>query len=659
MAAEQKYNNLALCYHGIVLLPEEKSPYRSYIMDFKEQIQYLKNLGYSFVKPSKYCEWYTGSYIPSVPIVTIMFDDALESVNLVTSWLIEMQIPFGISVIASKLRSYTPEEDYMSWSSLKILTDSNLCEILSHSFNMHHTNLQLENAQIVSAPIMEGPYYLDKGEFLYIEKNDNRYYWDLSHVDKISWAFPIIGTDTTTRKPITSTIKFTASKSLKVSQIRFWTCLHKPYGTGYNVNLKIYINDKLVSRYTLNTTQYGNKQQWPEREFVTIPLNSTFQIEYGKIYTVKFVTENVGNSTFRIYSIPSFTSDFGLTSTCSGETFGPMENWTAKPCIIFSDGTGSAATDVIYSNYVYNDILESNTAISKYLNATWNFYTTGYLETDPLETVVIGGTYSNGFMANTNIKFHANTNFVGESVRIKYTSSLGNSYPLVIDIYINDNKVGEFQPSWWDWHWQEIQITPFSFQGGVDYLIKFETKNVSSKLGLVRIYLDQESSPRLIWDNALNTWKYPAQEAFTKEKNFQVTDIEGTDMFPDDVTISGNNYNWVYKAPYDGPGKAFLQIMSCVTGNYMMPTQIVYPFGSYYSNTTASNTMEDIHPSLLTAFTKLGIGYGFGVWDEALSNYKDSQNKYTKYVIPRYLVPGDVDQTVILSNFNTLIGKLV
>jgi hypothetical protein len=658
MAVPKKNNNLALCYHGIVLSPEEKSPYRSYINDFKEQIEYLIKLGYNFVKPTKYYEWYIGKYIPSSPIATIMFDDALDSVNLVTPWLIEMQIPFAISVIVSKLKKYTPEQDYISWSSLKTLTDSNLCEILSHSFNMHHTNLQFENTQVLSAPIMEAPYYLDNGEFLYIAKDDKRYYWDLSHIDNISWSFPLIGTDTITKKPITSTVKFTASKNIKINIMRFWTCLHKPYGTGYNAKVKIYINNKLVSDYTLNTTQYGNKKQWPERAFITIPLNTTFQIESGKVYTVKFVTGNVGNSTFMIYSIPSFTNDSELTSTCSGETFALAEIWPAKACMIFTDGKGNAATDLIYSNYVYNDILQSKVAVSKYLNATWSSYTTGYLETDPLETVVIGGTYSNGLLANTKIKFHADNNFVGEIIKIKYTSSLGKSYPLVIDIYINDTKVGEFQSSWWDWHRQEIQITPFSFQAGMDYIIRFKTKNASPGLGLVRIYLDQMNPPKLLWDYSQDTWGYPGKEAFVHEMGFEVANTEGTDMFPDDVTISGTNYNWVYKIPYDGPGKPFLQIMSCVNGNFMPPTQIVYPFGSYYSSTISngSTTMEDVHPSLMTELINLGISSGFTVWDEPLSNYNDIQNKYTKYVIPRYLVPGDVDQTVILSNFNTLIG---
>lgn len=654
MSDQKIYNNLALCYHGIVLTPEEKHPYRSYINDFKGQIKYLKGLGYSFVKPTQYYEWYIGQYIPTTPIATIIFDDGLDSVNLITPWLIDMQIPFGIAVIVSRQKSYTPEQDYMSWSSLKALTESNLCEILSHSYNLHHTNLQVNNAQILPAPIMEAPNYLDNGEFLYIAKDDKRYYWDFSHVQNISWAFPLMGTDTKTKVPIQSTIKFTASKDLTVSQMRFWACLHQPYSTGYTANVKIYIDNTLVSTFKLKPTQYGNITQWPEREFVTIALKTPFKINSGKVYTIKFVTQNIGNSTFRIYSVPNFTGDSELTSTCTGETFAQSEIWTAKACMILTDGKGITASDAIYSSYIYDDLLQGNLNVSKYLNATWTAYTTGYTEVDPLETVVIGGTYSNGLLADTKVNFHATNTFLGELLRIKYTSIIGERYPLVVYVYINNIKVGEFEPSWQNWSWQEIQIYPFSFQANMDYTIRFETKNASSKLGLVRIYLDQVSPPQLLWNNTSNTWEYPGTEVFAHKTEFEVTNIEGTDLAPDDVVISGNNYTWIYRKPYDGPGKAFMEIMSRKNGSFIPPNHIVYPFGSYYSSGT---TKEDLHPSLITPLNNVGISSGFSVWDEPLEDYVNIQTKYSKYVIPRYLVPGDLEQTVILNNFNTLIGK--
>jgi hypothetical protein len=54
---------------------------------------------------------------------------------------------------------------------------------MSHSYNMHKFGLYYDNNQVVSAPILEGPCYLDNGDFLYINEDDNRWYWDNRSID--------------------------------------------------------------------------------------------------------------------------------------------------------------------------------------------------------------------------------------------------------------------------------------------------------------------------------------------------------------------------------------------------------------------------------------------------------------------------------------------
>lgn len=105
----QNLNNIALCYHGFTTDPAEKSEYVGYIEDFKEQVYYLQNKGYTFVPPSQYAKWYSGEYTPDTPIATIIFDDARKSIDIAAQWLIENKIPFGIAIIGKRIGTLNAE----------------------------------------------------------------------------------------------------------------------------------------------------------------------------------------------------------------------------------------------------------------------------------------------------------------------------------------------------------------------------------------------------------------------------------------------------------------------------------------------------------------------------------------------------------------------
>lgn len=653
-------NNIALCYHGMTSNKDEKSNYITYIEDFKGQINHLEALGYKFVKPSDFYKQYTKLSKP-IPIATIIFDDALESVSIATIWLAEKSIPFGIAIIGQRLRKLTPEAGYASWKDINMAIESGLCEVLHHTYNMHHFCLKKEGKEILSSPILEGPWFKDHGDFIYMEDGDTRKYFDMSHVNQTAWGFPLFGTDNNTDKAINSVVRFKANTDITVDRMRLWACLHNPYGNGYNAKVQILMNDSIVADIVIKPTKYGVITQWPEREFITIPFKNKYDIKKGSNYEIKFITQNTGNAAFMIYAIPDFTGDFKLTTSCTAMTFPEDIQWPARACIVLADGTGKSVSEGDYAAYVKDDLNQNNQVITKYLNATWNTRSTGYKEADLLSTIVLGGTYSNGELASTKIFFHAEESFTTEILRFKYAGRLGIEYPLIMDIFINDRKVGSFEASWWDWHWQEVEVNSFNFAARKDYVIRFETKNANPHgQGLVRIYMQQPKSPQPIWNSELNRIVVPPDTDFEHEILYEVSNPEGSDVFPDGAVISKDtNFKWLFYEPYDGPGKVFLEMLSCTSGKVVTPKQICYPFGSYYASSVTSKLLpekEDIQPVLKGVLTGVGIKSGYSVWDDPVSSLKNINLKYSEYIIPRYLIEGSTNQTQVIKNLDKFIG---
>ncbi len=659
---DKKLNNIALCYHGMTSNKSEKSSYTTYIEDFKEQILHLENRGYKFVKPYDFYRRYNTLTKPSTPIATIIFDDALESVSLATVWLADKSIPFGIAVIGQRLGKLTPETGYAAWRDINTAIESGLCEILHHTYNLHHFCLIKEGNKILNSPILEGPCQADNGEFIYITANDTRRYWDLAH-NNLAWGFPILGTDIKTGELIKSTVTFEASRDLSVDRIRMLACLHNPYGSGYAVKTKISINNTEVANSVIEPVQYEIRSQWPEREFITISLKKKYDIKKGNSYNIEFETQNTGNAALMIYAIPEFSGKYKLSSSCTEMTFPENISWPARAGIILADGNGKTVSTSEFLTYVKDDLAKNNQVINKYLNASWKTWSTGYQESDKLSTVVLGGTYSSGEPAVTKIFIRAKEAFTAEILKFKYAGRLGNQYPLIIDIFINDDKVGRFEANWWDWHWQEVEINSYNFIENKDYVIKFETRNASPfGQGLVRVYMDQPKPPQPTWNTKINRIIVPSESDLAHETLYEVTNPEGSDVYPDGAVVGiGSNFKWILNKPYDGPGKVFLEILSCSAGKVKTPKQICYPFGAYYSTTITSLLLqekEDIHPEIKSILNGLGINSGFAVWDNPVSSLKNVNLKYSEYIMPRYLVEGTTELTKVLKNIDSFIGFL-
>ncbi|HHV65466.1 MAG TPA: hypothetical protein GXX46_10405 [Peptococcaceae bacterium] len=329
--------------------------------------------------------------------------------------------------------------------------------------------------------------------------------------------------------------------------------------------------------------------------------------------------------------------------------------WPAQACLILAGDNGREVSQQEFRQYIYNDLIANNNAIQKYLAASWHAYSTGYEENDYLECLVLGGTYSNGSLAKTSIKFTPEQSFTGEALRFKTVANLGEWYPLIIDVYINGEKVSRFSPNWREWAWQTINITPYKFTAGQEYTLTFETANPSPNgTGLVRIYLDQQDLPWPAWDEANNTWQKPDDTKFQFPVHYEVSSLEGTDVYPKSIYIENLEYSWEYSSPYTGPGKAFLEILSCTPGKSVTPTQICYPFGAYHPKKTGN--IDDISPELKSTFKQIGLSSGMTIWDEPIYSLEGVRNKYSDYVIPRYMVLGNLEQSQTFQAIDTFIG---
>ena len=532
---------ICLCYHGFATSNSGKYTFVSHKEEFKEQIKYLLELGYTFIWPSEYRAWYKNPIIDNTLYACITIDDSLLGIQEIGSWLEEKNLKHSIAIIARRIRKRTPEDGYLSWEQLKSLTDTGLCEILSHTYNLHNLGITIdENGNFGGAPPLEGKIWIDSGQKIY-SLNETYSYFDYRHVDTDAWRFPLFGSDPGTNfsTAVNSEVHFKANFTGQVTAIRLWAAIHsyasaissygeyREYGNeeyGYDCNVIIKMNDVEVADVTINTVDYETRSQWVEREFQSIELDTPFNVIEGTNYKLSFHTQNIGDAVFCIFAVKNFlNTDFYLNSDCSSLVqnkitnttidFPSEYNWPARAGMILSTG-GSLCTDEQYTTFINNDLIEYDNAVSKYSNASWSSHSTGYIEDneDPnLEVLVLGGMFADETLADVQIRIDFVEEITTEIFRFKYASNIGKSYPLVIRLSIlvgeNWTAIKDFIPNWYEYHWQEIELdTPLTIPSGTHWF-RFQTlnENPNAEEGLIRIYMDQEKVPVPLWVYGRNT----------------------------------------------------------------------------------------------------------------------------------------------------------
>ena len=140
---EQKTKLAVIMYHGFTDTHNE-STYVINAKKLEDDIIYLKNNGFSFVTPgdlTNFCDY--GTPLPE-KCVMLTFDDGYLNNYLYAYPIIKKHnTRVTISPIAYYTDYHTNHHDpnpayaHMTWSQLKEMSDSGLCDIQNHSYNMH------------------------------------------------------------------------------------------------------------------------------------------------------------------------------------------------------------------------------------------------------------------------------------------------------------------------------------------------------------------------------------------------------------------------------------------------------------------------------------------------------------------------------------------
>ena len=121
-----------LMYHHLVEDPSELNEWRLTVDRFREDLQWIKEHGYTTVLPS---ELSSGHGLPEKAVM-ITFDDGYTSnYTLLYPLLQEFGAKAVISVIAQRTEAGIP--GFLTWDMCREMAASGLVEIGSHTYNLH------------------------------------------------------------------------------------------------------------------------------------------------------------------------------------------------------------------------------------------------------------------------------------------------------------------------------------------------------------------------------------------------------------------------------------------------------------------------------------------------------------------------------------------
>ncbi len=134
-----------IMYHHMTENESKAGNYTVTTAEFEADLKYLKSVGYSAVTPSELTDYvYSGITLPEKPIV-LTFDDGFESYKALAVPILEKyDMKSAVFVIGSVTDLYTRINDHnisysnLNWQQVKELSDSPICEVGSHTYDMHH-----------------------------------------------------------------------------------------------------------------------------------------------------------------------------------------------------------------------------------------------------------------------------------------------------------------------------------------------------------------------------------------------------------------------------------------------------------------------------------------------------------------------------------------
>lgn len=577
-----------LCYHGVTDKRSETDELVSHIDDIKAHINMLQSQGYVFVSPSKFTEWYEGRTAGNPPAV-IHFDDALESMDTAAQWLITEAIPFGIAVIAFRQRKRIPEEGYLSWKQIASYVDSGLAELLHHTYDAHHYVLNREDGSTASAPFLEAPPWIEDGIVMWEEKEGSPKMYERRLLED-SLAFPIFGTDLETGQPIESSITFQPKKTALVQDLTIFACGHA--GAPYEVEVEIRINEKSVFSGSLSS-------EWTENDWIVFSFSEKMKLKQGKETTVRFITKNQGNGTFRAHARLNAEQDSTAVSTDVSADIEAGAPWPVKLIGIFGSGEGSPLSSKAYKRLIREDMQLWNSAVQTYLGAEWIEHKG---KMDISEQLKTAGTNENGEKIQTSFSYEAAADFTAELIKFNWDGPEGSWYPFRMTVSIQETEGGSrfeaasYVPGWEE-EAEEVSLKPYAFQKGKRYMVTLETKGVPS------------ANPGYLTIKNGET-PFVFIEAVPQQKKYQAD-------------------------------------------------QFCFPFGAYYPQTDEGDTM--VHPVIREALKKESIQAGWSVYPERIRPRAEPAEpglRHDRYALPRFMVYGDADNASMLRQLEAYTGLL-
>lgn len=649
-ALKRRLYPTVLCYHGCVARRADVLTFRESLADVRAHVRTLQQAGYRIVKPSEYAAWQAGDLEFAEPVTCLHFDDGLQSINLVVPWLIEQGIPCGLALITRRLRRIDPEADFVSWAEVRGWVATGLVELMSHTHNVHHLTLVRRDGVLDVAPVLEGPCWIDDGDVVYRPASDTRWYWDFSQLDEIALAIPLWGTDQYDgTSPITTTLHVTPKAGGTVTVLRFWMALSRPYSGGYAAQVEIRAAGSLVWSGTVAPKQYSTRSQWVEREFYSITLDTGFAVTSGTQIALEFKTLNAGNAVGLLYAIPTDDDTaFYAVSSCQGLypagsqgdrdwryiDYPPGERYPMRPCIILGFGTGADATIAQYSAYVTDDCAAYEAAIDSWLMATWTA-TQAYAPYSTAGTVETIG-WANPNHVHATVPLQVGSTQTVEAVRI----TLGAT----------ENFRGGDADEW-----------TYGRPGNPSFQDDIAEAIGRSYTACFRL---------LIGDSSSGPWTEVGRGQIYEWQRGQASDVDA-------FTLTAGVARWLRIETINGGWLSGTEqkcrwpvwgvtVLARVPGQPAAPatTQIVYPFGSYYSGgvgVVQGSPIKDIGADLKDVFEAHGWSHGYtiqGLRNTRAGEFREPDLRQTEWALGRWLVYGDQAPLVSLNNLAAVSGIL-
>lgn len=379
--------------------------------DIKAQLLHLRSLGYQFVTPNQYIDWWKGVWQPSNPICCVMYDDALSSLKYIVPWHIEQSIPMAIAIISQRQGLRYPEDGFLPYKQMRnwVNQSNGLITVMCHTHDLHHTNLQQEDAvnldgtfvanNVVESPILEGPWWVDDGDYIYIpDVNKQKHYFASSFISH-TYGIPLIGVDPYDGTSLVTTSFKVKTKVTKnaVDLIRIRVSRTIPYSAGYPVHLRITIIKPGATIVAFDgiyePTDFGNVIQWPEQQFAAFHLTTPFDMVAGENIQVKFETlsGDPNGPLWLAYGLIPHSTDFSTNTTCKGlsragsqgypnkyyqySDFMPGEEWPVMPMMILATQNGHNVTQQEWKDYINADFTEAQNQITNNFVEDWNVQT--------------------------------------------------------------------------------------------------------------------------------------------------------------------------------------------------------------------------------------------------------------------------------------------